>query len=147
MKVLFAGIVLLMLGACKNAYYKGKPVLSGEETYILAAEISGTQFTDIPVPASFQLQNKNQESFGSQVGNFRHAHLVYHGELTSMEAAAYLKSRMPEHGWQLISESDSVFTFLKGETKAHCALSNIEKTTENNQLITKLLIDVRTGKG
>lgn len=147
-----------VLSSC-TGYLHGKPVLTGEEIDVLNAGIAQTQFSDIPVPVGFELQQRNVESFGTQVGSFRIGHLIYHGEVAPAEAAGYLATRLPEHGWKEASREDSPtgtirMTFRKGPQTAELSIAREEgesgyrqQSKTNSTFFTKLLIDIKTQKG
>lgn len=142
-----------------TGYLHGKPVLTGEEADVVSAGIAQTQFSDIPVPGGFEMQRRGLESYGTQIGSFRAGHLVYHGEASVSDAAAYLRNRLPEHGWMEASHADLPsgalqIVFQKGPHTATISIAREETKTSNGpqnndfgSFFTKLLIDVKTGKG
>lgn len=142
--------------AC-TGYYKGKPLMTGEEVDVVSAGIAQTQFSDLPVPASFELQTRDLESFGTQVGTFRLGHLIYHGEESPAATLDYLSARLPEHGWKIASMETALngairAIFQKGPQTASFSISreeiaNRQSTQGNSSVFTKLLIDIKTGKG
>lgn len=151
-------LAVALFPAC-TGYYKGKPLMTGEEVGVLSAGIAQMQFSDLPIPASFKLQTRDLESFGTQVGTFRLGHLVYHGQLSSTEAADYLAARLPEHGWKQISVAGGEngaknMVFQKGPQTTNVSISRLAEASGNREnypgqstFFTKLQIDVKTGTG
>lgn len=159
----FGFLPVLVLFACKGPIYgpDRKPLMTGEEIRVLTAGISQTQFSDLPVPTSFELQRRNLESFGTQVGTFRLGRLLYFGTLAPEAVEQYLAQRLPEHGWKQSGreagpDGDLALFYTKGPSTATYRISTVRgakpgsyglNSPTNMDVFTKLLIDLRTGQG
>jgi hypothetical protein len=88
-------IVAALFGACQSA----DP--SGEHG------VSAVQFQDVVVPSGMQLRDEAHESHSRDDAGHRQAHYVYTGPTRVEDAIAYVRQRMPQHDWTMVSEDKS----------------------------------------
>lgn len=97
--------------------------------------VSANQFSDIPIPEGLRLHERAHASDAVIKGNYRYANYKYSGTIPVAKVSSYLRERMPQHRWQLISEEsesprDEVLRFRRGKSVAECHLVRLELTTE-----------------
>ncbi len=66
------------------------------------------QPADLPVPRELKLRSAANQSRYFGRGRFRTGNLVYEGALAIDELRGFLRSRLPDHGWELRSEERPV---------------------------------------
>jgi len=66
--------------------------------------VNATQFQDMVVPAGLRLRDRGHESYSRQEAGWRMGHFVYVGATGVEEAAGYVRQRMPQHSWKMVSE-------------------------------------------
>ena len=89
--VLAAGL----FGACQS------PDPSGEHG------VNAAQFSDVVVPSGLELRDDAHESHSRDDAGHRQAHYVYTGQTRIEDAIAYVRGRMPQHSWTMVSEDKS----------------------------------------
>lgn len=75
--------------------------------------VSAVQFQDVVVPAGMQLRDAAHESHSRIEAAWRKAHFVYSGQTAVQAAASYVRERMPQHNWTMVSEEQLEETGLK----------------------------------
>ena len=90
---------------------------------------------DIPVPRGMVLSTHLHESNSVERGEYRHADLVYRGPNAPMAIGAYLKDRMPQHAYELVSQEKTddqteEFVFRRGQYVATCTVKKLPKQSE-----------------
>ncbi len=98
---------------------------------------------DIPVPRGMALDTHLSRSNSLEVGEYRYANLVYRGTTSTMQIGAYLKDRMPQHSYHLVSQDRTdgqteQFVFVRGAYTATCTVRELER---QNELIIRLRTD------
>jgi hypothetical protein len=66
--------------------------------------VTATQFQDMVVPAGLRLRDRAHESYSRQEASWRTGHFVYVGNTDIDEAMGYVRLRMPQHSWSIISD-------------------------------------------
>lgn len=122
----------LMFGACLGSDRDG----STEQ----ASGLSPVQLADIPVPDGMKLRDSLNESHSYEVGTFRVADLHYFGNVPLADVASYLRERMPQHGWRLVTEAVAHESELVFDRRPHRATCRIW----NDGSVTRLHVGVRT---
>lgn len=125
-------VLLLALGACLGSARDG--------TTEQASGLSPVQLADIPVPDGMKLRDSLNESHSYEVGTFRVADLQYFGNVPLTEVASYLRDRMPQHGWRLVSDNLAGEAELVFDRRPHRATCRIW----NDGSVTRLHVGVRT---
>jgi hypothetical protein len=72
----------------------------------MAHGVSAVQFPDVVVPAGLRLRESGHESYSRDEAGWRQGHFVYTGQARPDEAVGYVKQRMPQHSWELVSEEN-----------------------------------------
>ena len=62
------------------------------------------QPADLPVPRELKLRVAANQSRYLQEGSFRSAYLIYEGKISLESLRQYLRERLPDHSWELLSE-------------------------------------------
>ena len=95
---------------------------------ISSPRLTATQFSDIPVPDGYVLDQGPQNSYSYQSGAFRVGRLTYRGHSTPTEVRRYFLNRMPDHAWALVDtaedEGDALLTFAKQGTQASVRIAH-----------------------
>ena len=92
------GLALPLLAACQLEQEFNPSVEAGE------LPTSVVQFVDLPVPQRLKILSGVQQSWSYQSGRFRNAKLHYVGSVAFENVRAFLRERLPTHGWRLIDE-------------------------------------------
>ena len=97
--------------------------------------VHAVQPSDIHVPRGMVLDTHLHRSNSVEVGEYRHANLVYRGSTPTMEIGAYLKNRLPQHSYQLKSQertddSTEQFVFERGPYVVTCTVRRLERQSE-----------------
>src|SRR5436190_8129272 len=87
--------LVALLGACQS------PDPSREHG------VSAVQFQDVVVPSGMQLRDEAHESHSRDDAGHKQAHYVYTGEMRVEDAITYVRQRMPQHNWTMVSEDKS----------------------------------------
>jgi hypothetical protein len=66
--------------------------------------VNATQFQDMVVPAGLRLRERGHESYSRQEAGWRMGNFVYEGTTGVEEAMGYVRQRMPQHNWTIVSE-------------------------------------------
>jgi hypothetical protein len=90
--VVLAALATILLGACQS------PDPSREHG------VSAVQFQDVVVPSGMQLRDEAHESHSRDDAGHKQAHYVYTGQTRVEDAIAYVRERMPQHNWTVVSE-------------------------------------------
>ena len=139
-------LALLLLPACRSLYEDAKKPLPDPD--LENSEIARAQFDDIPAPEGFLLRTESLESYAYQCGTFRQGRLFYSGAAPPARVADYLRERLPQHGWEPVTEGIEKTTrhleFRKGGTALLCDLSQSAKSAGGT---TSLLIRVEPAAG
>ena len=102
--------------------------------------VHAVQPRDIPVPNGMELYTHMHRSNSLEVGEYRYANLVYRGGTPTMQIGAYLKDRMPQHSYRLIShdrtdDRTEQYVFARGPYTANCTVRSLEN---QSQLVIRL---------
>lgn len=68
--------------------------------------VGANQFQDMVVPEGFRLLDDSHQSHSREAGDWRFGKFCYRGSVAIADAVAYLKQRMPQHGW--VSEAEDL---------------------------------------
>ncbi|HET6204050.1 MAG TPA: hypothetical protein VFI25_14765 [Planctomycetota bacterium] len=133
---------LLLLPACQSLYQDAKKPIPDPDFENVS--IARSQFDDVPVPEGLTLRTDSLESYSYQCGAFRQARLIYHGSADPARVAAYLRERLPLHGWSATAEAIGKGTrhleFSKGGAVLLCDIQRGPRRSNNP---TVLVIAVR----
>jgi hypothetical protein len=104
--------------------------------------VSSVQFHDVVVPDGLRLIDDAAQSYSREEAGWRHGRFVYAGATRVAEAAAYVRMRMPQHGWQLVAdeavdEATSRVRFARGHYVT-------EYMFVQNEGSTQMMVDYRT---
>lgn len=69
--------------------------------------VNAVQFQDVVVPSGMRLREDGHESHSRDDAGHRQAHYVYTGQSRVEDAVAYVRQRMPQHSWAMVSEENS----------------------------------------
>ena len=121
---------LLLFGACQTAEAKH------------AFGVSAVQFQDVVVPSGFKLRDAGHESYSREEAGWRQAHLVYLGTVKIEDAMGYVRQRMPQHNWTVVTEealpeSEVRLRFERGVYSADYIFSAREGSTQ-------MIVDYKT---
>ena len=97
--------------------------------------VHSVQPTEIHVPRGMTLDTHLHRSNSVEVGEYRYANLVYRGRTPTITIASYLKDRMPQHSYQLISQERTddhteQFVFERGPYTATCTVRSLDRQSE-----------------
>lgn len=118
----FGVLATVLLGACQS------PDPSREHG------VSAVQFQDVVVPSGMQLRDEAHESHSRDDAGHRQAHYVYIGQTRVEDAIAYVRERMPQHSWAVVSEDKNEDTgvrirFERGIYRADYSFTRTEGST------------------
>ncbi len=96
--------------------------------------VSAAQFQDVVVPSGMTLRDDAHESHSRDDAGHRQAHYVYTGPPSVQDAVAYVRQRMPQHSWTIVSEENSEDTgvrlrFERGIYRADYSFTRSEGAT------------------
>lgn len=96
--------------------------------------VSAVQFQDVVVPAGMTLRDSAHESHSRVEAAWRKAHFIYTGQPSVQAAVAYVRERMPQHNWTMVTEEQMEeggvkIRFERGVYSAEYVLSRTEGAT------------------
>ncbi len=97
--------------------------------------VSSRQFQDMVVPQGFRLQDGAHQSHSREEGDWRMGRFYYSGAAQIVDAAGYVKQRMPQHNWVLETEElgesmQGRLRFARGRYTAEYTFTRLEGTTQ-----------------
>lgn len=66
--------------------------------------VNSMQFQDVVVPDGLRILDSEHQSYSRQEASWRQGHFVYLGATPVADAANYVRTRMPQHSWQMVAD-------------------------------------------
>lgn len=97
--------------------------------------VTAIQFRDVVVPAGLRLLDDAHQSHSVEAASFRQGRFVYMGTVHPADAAGYVRQRMPQHNWQLVSEENpdpntTTLRYVRGYYAATYAFTRTDGRTQ-----------------
>lgn len=101
--------------------------------------VTSVQFRDMVVPDGLLLIDDSHQSHSQEAASWRQGRFVYSGTVKPVEAAGYVRERMPLHNWSLIKDETSngepVTTTLRYERGYYSAEYKFSRIDGRTQLV------------